>query len=196
MKFFDTKWKFKLPIIVGVFYIIVSLPLFLNVLIKSNETIGILSLFFNIPSNLFFDIFFDSVISEKNLAFYTVSLIFWVGSATLIGWIIDLKKAGKIKAVTIRIFLVPIIPVIVRIIYFPIDMLVTVRLLGCGCHLGFNANSFNLMFILPIVGGISILELIRTARVMNGWAKWFFVVICLVVQAITGFICWHWFGWA
>jgi len=195
MKFFDTKWKFKLPIIVGVFYIIVSLPLFLNVLIKSNETIGILSLFFNIPSNLFFDIFFDSVISEKNLAFYTVSLIFWVGSATLIGWIIDLKKAGKIKAVTIRIFLVPIIPVIARIVYAPIDMLVTVRLLGCGCHPGFNANSFNFMFMLPIVGGISVLELIRTARGMNGWAKWFFVVICLAVQAITGFICWHWFGW-
>ncbi|MCK5853088.1 hypothetical protein KAH27_08685, partial [bacterium] len=103
---------------------------------------------------------------------------------------------GKIKSVTFRVFLVPIIPLIARIVYSPIDMLVTVRLFGCGCNPGFNANSFNFLFVLPLVGGISLLELIRTARGMKGVGKWIFVIICIALQTITGFICWHWFGWA
>ena len=100
--FLSKSWKFKLPVIVGAFYIIASLPLILNV--------------------------------SNNL-----------------GWIIDLKKDRKIKAVTIRIFLVPIIPVLARIAYLPIDSLVTVRLLGCGCHPGFNANSFNYVSLFKLL---------------------------------------------
>ena len=194
--FSSKNWKFKLPVIAIAFYTIASLPLFFSISTNFDDTLNTLLAILNIPSYIFFDIFFDLIAYETDFIFYIVSLIFWIGIATFIGWVIDLKKDEKIKAVTIRIFLVPIIPVIARIAYFPIDMLITVRLFGCGCHPGFNANSFNFMFMLPIVGGISVLELIRTARVMNGWAKWFFVVICLVVQAITGFICWHWIGWA
>ena len=193
--FLSKNWKFKLPVIAVACYAIASFPLFLSISTNLDNTLNTFLAILNIPSFIIFDIFFVGKISETDFIFYIVSLIFWIGIALLIGWVIDLKKDEKIKTVTVRIFLVPIIPVLARIAYAPIDMLITVRLFGCGCHPGFNANSFNFMFMLPIVGGISVLELIRTARGMNGRAKWFFVVICPVIQAITGFICWHWFGW-
>jgi len=185
-----------LPAIVGLFYLIISLPFFLKVITASDDTIYFLLAFLNIPASIVFDLFFDLTVSETNLAFLLTSLIFWVGFSAITGWIIDLKKNGKIKSVTIRVFLVPIIPLIARIVYSPIDMLITVRLFGCGCNPGFNANSFNFLFVLPLVGGISLLELIRTARGMKGVGKWIFVVICIAFQITTGFICWHWFGWA
>jgi len=197
--FCNKNWKVKLPIIVGISYFIISLPFILNLatpLIHDGSIISTFYILINIPANLFFELFFPhETICNYDFISLLISLIFWICFSAVIGWIIDFKNK-ELKLPILKLILVPIIPVIARIIFFPIEMLTTLHLFGCGCNPGFNANKFSFFFVLPLVGGISLLEFIRTARLLKGIGKWIFIIICLACQISTGYVCWYLIVWA
>lgn len=66
------------------------------------------------------------------------------------------------------LILIPILPVLIKIVCLPIDVFVTIKVLGCGSDDGFNANDFNNKVMMPLVLLFSLIILLISSRNLSG----------------------------
>lgn len=80
------------------------------------------------------------------------------------------------------------LPVALSIGNVPINKHVAVKIFGCGCVHGFNANVFNFQIVMPfilILSGVLFIRCVRTCS--NPWSL-FLIVPALLLQQVVGFI--------
>lgn len=103
LKFCKKKWKYKLPIWVGVLYFVLCLPFLTGMLIPSIHEGNAYSVFFvivNMPVIVLFDKLTNLLTSTENLSvpnaiFIFITWLFWVLISFLIGIVIDTAKKTK-----------------------------------------------------------------------------------------------------
>lgn len=91
-----------------------------------------------------------------------------------------MKKLIKI----IRIIIPFIFSPIIRIIYFPIDRYITVKIFGCSCsNNNFNANDFNFYFWI-FIGLLSIIISILNYKLFKNKIIFTFYIILIILLNI------------
>jgi hypothetical protein len=94
----------------------------------------------------------------------------------------------------VKIIIVPIVPAIVGLLYQPINQGYVVKVLGCGCVDGFNANSFSGV-LFPGVFVVSVGLLVWASRRMSGRKYVVYIVGALILQNITCYFAWKYSLW-
>lgn len=89
----------------------------------------------------------------------------------------------------------PVLPAIARIVYRPIDRMVAVQWLGCGCQPGFNANDFNFQILLPAILGLTAIGLLLSSRILKGEARWWYFAGALLFEIGLGLWVWRQYVW-
>ena len=100
-----------------------------------------------------------------------------------------MKRSAKVTVI-----LAPLFPLLMKIIYLPFDVFITVKVLGCEGEPGFNANDFNNKVMMPLVLLISLVALVRCSRNLSGWKKVAYLIFGGLVQIILS-LCWGMFVW-
>jgi len=101
---------------------------------------------------------------------------------------------AKLIAKWLILIVPPFTPLIFALPYELINRDVTVRLLGCGCCPGFNANSFNTI-LFPGVFVLSALLLIWISRRIANWKKVAYIIVGLIFQAWLTHYSWRMSLW-
>lgn len=94
----------------------------------------------------------------------------------------------------ITLILVPILPLLIKIIYLPVEIFIVVKLLGCGCVGGFDTNDFNNKIMVPIVLIVSLISLMITSRKLSGWKRPTYLAVGGLAQIFLS-LCWGMFVW-
>ena len=95
---------------------------------------------------------------------------------------------------TLKLSAPPLIPLILTAVYCPINENYTANILGCGCHPGFNANSFNGILALVVLG-VSVGLLVWASLALAGWRRIAYLVCGIAFQCVTSWFFWSFSLW-
>jgi hypothetical protein len=94
----------------------------------------------------------------------------------------------------LKLIAVPIAPAIFGLLYQPINSGYVVKVLGCGCKAGFNANSFS-GILFPGVFVVSVGLLVWASRRMSGRKYVVYIVCGLIIQGLSCYFGWKYSLW-
>lgn len=95
----------------------------------------------------------------------------------------------------LKLLLPFVISPIIRIFYSYFDGKYIVKIIGCGCDAGFNANDLNLIIIV-IIFIISIIYLNKNSlNIENQIVRKYYIVLGIIILFVMHFILYSFFLW-
>jgi hypothetical protein len=83
----------------------------------------------------------------------------------------------------------PFVPLVFWATYMPVNAGWTVHRFGCGCHRGFNANSFN-SILFWLVMAISLGLAVWASLALKGWRRIVYLACGIPFQGAVSWVFW------